>query len=122
MLPKLIRQRKNMSFRDQIRKGSTETLLLTLLADEPMYGYQISQELTRRSNGYFETKEGLLYPTLHRMQKEGLVDSEWRHPAGGRRRKYYALTALGREQLLKQRAEWKQFMREMQKIIITNNQ
>jgi DNA-binding PadR family transcriptional regulator len=109
-----------MSFRDQIRKGSTETLLLLLLTDEPMYGYQISQELDKRSNGYFEAKEGLLYPTLHRMQKEGLIDSEWRQAEGQRRRKYYTLTRLGREQLHDQRAEWQQFMVELQKLLVND--
>ncbi|MDJ0755099.1 MAG: helix-turn-helix transcriptional regulator [Ardenticatenaceae bacterium] len=109
-----------MSFRDQIRKGSTETLLLMLLRDEPMYGYQISQELARRSDGYFETKEGLLYPTLHRMQKEGLINSEWRQPDGSRRRKYYTLTRLGREQLKEQKEEWQLFMTQLQKLLETN--
>lgn len=109
-----------MSFRDQIRKGSTETLLLMLLADEPMYGYQINQELAQRSDGYFETKEGLLYPTLHRMQKEGLISSEWRQPDGSRRRKYYTLTRLGREQLKEQKEEWQLFMTQLQKLLETN--
>jgi len=76
-----------MPLRDQIRKGSSETLILSLLAQEPMYGYQITQELERRSGGYFDMKEGLLYPTLHRMEQEGLVESEWRTVAGRRRRK-----------------------------------
>ncbi len=106
-----------MSIRNQIRKGSTEILLLTLLVDEPMYGYQISQELAKRSDGYFDMKEGLLYPTLHRMQKDGLLSSEWRKAGAARRRKYYAITQLGQEQLTVQSTEWHLFMRKLQEMM-----
>jgi PadR family transcriptional regulator PadR len=106
-----------MSLRDQIRKGSTEILILSLLAAEPMYGYQISQELGKRSDGYFEMKEGLLYPTLHRMQKEGLLASEWRQSATSRRRKYYAITAKGQEMLGEQTAEWQTFIEQLQNLL-----
>jgi PadR family transcriptional regulator PadR len=99
-----------MPLRDQIRKGSTELLILSLLAEAPMYGYQISQEIQRRSDGYFDVKEGLLYPTLHRMQQEGYLTSEWRDVASARRRKYYVITAKGREVLSAQAAEWQAFI------------
>ena len=99
-----------MPLRDQIRKGSTEILILSLLAREPMYGYQISQELRRRSGGYFDLKEGLLYPTLHRMQQQRLVKSEWRQAGEARRRKYYAITDKGRQVLGEQSAEWRAFI------------
>lgn len=105
------------SFRDQIRKGSTEMLILVLLSTEPMYGYQISQELAQRSDGYFDIKEGLLYPTLHRMQKEGLLTSEWQQAHTGRRRKYYAITADGKHILGQQTAEWTQFIHQLQNLI-----
>lgn len=106
-----------MSIRDQMRKGSTEILLLAMLAKEPMYGYQISQELARRSNGYFDMKEGLLYPTLHRMQKEGLLTSEWQQAGTARRRKYYSITPAGRDILAERSEEWRQFMANLQAII-----
>lgn len=108
-----------MSFRDQIRKGSTELLILVLLSNEQMYGYQISQELAQRSAGYFDIKEGLLYPTLHRMQKEGLVTSSWRQAGEKRRRKYYEITAVGRETLASQQKEWEQFMGQLQSLLKT---
>ncbi len=88
-----------MSLQDQMRKGSTEILILSLLVEEPMYGYQLSQELKRRSGGYFAMKEGLLYPTLHRMTQDELVTSEWRPAGVARRRKYYAITDKGRQVL-----------------------
>jgi len=106
-----------MSLRDQIRKGSTELLILGLLAERPMYGYQISQELEQRSKGYFEMKEGLLYPTLHRMEKEGLVSSQWQAAGEARRRKYYALTEKGGKMLREQTAEWQNFIDVMQGMI-----
>ena len=101
------------SIRDQIRKGSTEILILRLLSEEAMYGYQIVQELKQRSRGYFEMKEGLLYPTLHRMQKEGLLASEWGSSDTGRRRKYYKITADGKQLLQEGSAEWETFMQQM---------
>jgi DNA-binding PadR family transcriptional regulator len=108
-----------MSLRDQIRKGSTEILILRLLAERPMYGYEISQELEQRSGGYFEMKEGLLYPTLHRMQKSDWLASEWQE-VEGRRRKYYTLTAAGREVLGEQAAEWNVFVDKLRAFLKTN--
>jgi len=99
-----------MSLQDQIRKGSSEILILSLLAEEPMYGYQISQELRQRSGGYFDMKEGLLYPTLHRMAQEGLLTSEWRQVGAARRRKYYTITEKGRRALRRQALEWRTFI------------
>jgi len=98
-----------MALRDQIRKGSSEIIILSLLAKEAMYGYQITAELEQRSDGYFIMKEGLLYPTLHRMENEGLVTSEWR-TVGGRRRKYYKVTEMGTQALSHHSAEWRTFM------------
>jgi DNA-binding PadR family transcriptional regulator len=92
-----------------MRKGSTEFLILSLLMERPMYGYEISQQLKLRSGGYFEMKEGLLYPALHRMRQNGLLSTEWR-VVGGRRRKYYSLTSLGKDALGEQAAEWKTFV------------
>ncbi len=107
-----------MSIRDQIRKGSTTLLILTVLADEPMYGYQISQELARRSDNYFEMKEGLLYPLLHRLQKEGLLKSEWQTATGARRRKYYTITPAGQQTLRDQTEEWELFMDKLQGLLV----
>ena len=81
-----------------LRKGSVEILLLTLLEEEPMYGYQLAKELRRRSRGYFEFKEGTLYPALHRMEKDGLLTSYWDVVEEGPSRKYYAETHWARVQ------------------------
>ena len=106
-----------MALYDQIRKGSTNTLILSLLSDEPMYGYQITQELQRRSEGYFQMKEGLLYPALHRMEQDGLLKSEWRRVDGSRRRKYYFITEEGRKVLARSVAEWMTFTEKLMGMI-----
>jgi DNA-binding PadR family transcriptional regulator len=98
-----------MKLRHQLRKGSTETLILTLLGEQPMYGYQIAQEMAARSEGYFEMKEGLLYPALHQMEQDGLVCGEWRPGQGERRRKYYLITDQGRRVLADSVVEWQDF-------------
>jgi PadR family transcriptional regulator PadR len=106
-----------MALYDQIRKGSTTALILSLLSEEPMYGYQITQELQRRSGGYFEMKEGLLYPALHQMEQDGLLKSEWRRVDGSRRRKYYIITDKGKKVLADSVAEWHTFIEQLLGII-----
>jgi PadR family transcriptional regulator, regulatory protein PadR len=105
-----------MSPRDQMRKGSTDFLILSLLVKRPMYGYEISQQLEEQSGGYFEMKEGLLYPTLHRMEEKGWLTTEWRQ-VDGRTRKYYTLTESGRKELSEQTAEWKTFLEKLYGIL-----
>jgi len=92
-----------------LRKGSVEILLLSLLEEEPMYGYQMAKELRRRSRGYFEFKEGTLYPALHRMEERGWLRAEWQVVEEGPSRKYYHLTASGRDELKRARQEWTTF-------------
>lgn len=102
-----------MKLRHQLRKGSTETLILTLLSEEPMYGYRIARELETRSEGYFQMKEGLLYPALHQMEEDGLVRGEWRSGQGARRRKYYHITKKGHRILADSVAEWQTFAAQL---------
>jgi DNA-binding PadR family transcriptional regulator len=108
-----------MAPKDQMRKGSTDFVILSLLAKRPMYGYEISQQLDQQRGGYFEMKEGLLYPTLHRMQEKGWLSTEWQ-VVDGRRRKYYALTPLGKEVLGEQAAEWKTFLEQLRALLGAN--
>ena len=100
-----------------LRRGSTQVLVLSLLAEEPMYGYQIAKELERRSEGYFDFKEGTLYPLLHRMEKEGLVRGEWQVVEKGPSRKYYAITPEGRKTLEESAAEWTTSSQQLLKIL-----
>lgn len=101
----------------QLRKGSTPLLLLSVLADEPMYGYQIMRELERRSEGYFSMTAALLYPALHQLELDGLLKSDWQDGQGKRKRKYYSITPKGRNALAASQAEWKKFIANMQKTL-----
>ena len=106
-----------MKINKELMKGSTSILILTLLKSEDMYGYQITQELKRRSDSTFEMKEGNLYPMLHALEKEGAVESYWYDTDDGRRRKYYKLTDTGKEMLESKQKEWNVFKKAMNSII-----
>ena len=99
-------------------KGNTETLLLSLLSGKPMYGYQIVKELEKRSNGYFQFKEGTLYPALHRLDKSSLVEGKWREEGTGLPRRYYQLTPKGRKVLEARLTEWRRFSRAVNSIMV----
>ena len=105
-----------MTLDDQLRKGSTTVLILALLEGESMYGYQISRELERRSQGYFTMKEGLLYPALHQIEENGLIAGEWK-TIDNRQRKYYRITPRGRKQLAQSAVEWRTFTSHLLKLI-----
>jgi len=90
-------------------KGSSNSLLLSLLDGKTMYGYQIVKELEARSQGYFKFKEGTLYPALHRLEKSGLISSKWELLANGRQRRNYNITAKGRATLAQEKTQWLDF-------------
>jgi DNA-binding PadR family transcriptional regulator len=104
---------------DQMRKGTTTVLILKLLVDEeqPLHGYAIIQRLEARSQGYFDFKEGLIYPTLHRMERDGLLESRWLGEPGTRRRKVYTVTEKGRRQLEVEMKRWQTFSRQMNQLL-----
>ena len=101
----------------ELIKGSSDSLLLCLLAQQPMYGYQIIKELENRSQGYFKFKEGTLYPALHRLEKVGLVVGRWQPLPNGRQRRYYHITNKGHATLARQTAEWRDFFTAMTLIL-----
>ena len=86
--------------------ASTKPLILAILARGEIYGYQIIQNVIDLSGGILEWSEGMLYPVLHRMEKENLIRSLWRISDNGRRRKYYRLTEQGRRELEKEKEQW----------------
>ena len=96
-------------YRRELLKGSTQTLLLSLLATESMYGYQLVKEIDQRSSGYFRFKEGTLYPALHRLERDGLLLGRWEASPSGQDRRYYHITALGRTRLTSMLEEWHLF-------------
>ncbi len=103
--------------RSDLLKGSSNSLLLCLLEQQPMYGYQIVKELAARSQGYFKFKEGTLYPALHRLEKSGLITGKWQMLPNGRRRRYYYITAKGHAKLALERTQWQDFLKALKLIL-----
>src|SRR5579864_5236926 len=98
-----------MDFDRELLKGSISLLLLKLLSERNMYGYEIIQEAARRSSDVFQFKEGTLYPALHHLHRRGYLHSEWRVGDNGRERKYYGLTPKGRKAAHVSRRNWTSF-------------
>ncbi len=96
--------------------GTVEMLLLEIVSRGPTYGYEIAQEVASRSRGYFELKEGSLYPALHRLERQKLLAASWKE-AAGRRRKYYRLTQAGEKALAKRKQEWTSFAQGVQGVL-----
>ncbi len=86
--------------------ASTEPLILSLLAKGESYGYALIQEVKRLSGEKIEWTDGMLYPVLHRMEREGWIESRWGQAENGRKRKYYALKTDGKKALKEQRRQW----------------
>lgn len=104
-------------YQKELLKGNTETLLLSLLSDESMHGYRIVKEIDRRSSGYFQFKEGTLYPALHRLEAAALIQGHWGEGSTGTARRYYTVTAKGQVVLAERLAEWRKFTRAVNLIM-----
>jgi PadR family transcriptional regulator PadR len=86
--------------------ASTKPMILSILSGGENYGYQIIQRVKQISGGKMDWTAGMLYPVLHRLEKEGLIRARWRLSEEGRRRKYYVITDRGREELESDIREW----------------
>jgi PadR family transcriptional regulator, regulatory protein PadR len=106
-----------MSARRELINSNIDSLLLCLMSGQPMYGYQVIKELKDRSQGYFNFKEGTLYPALHRLEKSGLIEGKWESLPSGQQRKYYYITEKGRASLAEKRSSWNEFLNAMNLII-----
>jgi PadR family transcriptional regulator, regulatory protein PadR len=101
----------------ELIKGSTSMILLSLLSENDMYGYEITEKVHEISEGFLSYKEGTLYPALKKLELNGLVESYWKHSSDGPRRKYYRITSMGKKALSEQRQEWNMFQRVMHRIV-----
>ncbi len=106
-----------MSYECELLKGNTDSLLLCLISPGRMYGYQIIKNLEQRSNGYFQFKEGTVYPALHRLEKAGLIRGEWQRLTGSQERRYYSITEKGKEALAHRLATWNDFTIAMNAVL-----
>ena len=98
----------------ELLKGSTYCLLLYIIKREPLYGYKIIKEIERRSNGYLKFKEGTIYPALHRLERDGLINGKWENVPGEQdkkqERRYYYITKKGVMALAKMMSQWRGFV------------
>jgi PadR family transcriptional regulator PadR len=91
-------------------RGNTDCLLLFLIMEEQYtYGYQLIKEIEKRTKGYFQFKEGTVYPTLHKLENEGLIQGEWQERPNGQQRRYYRITEKGKQALEEKMAAWQGF-------------
>ncbi|WP_353893012.1 PadR family transcriptional regulator [Proteinivorax hydrogeniformans] len=106
-----------MKIDKDLMKGSTKMLILNLLSTGDMYGYQMVKELEEKSDQTFTLKEGTMYPILHALESEGMVQSYWDVGESGRKRKYYNITDKGEKLLQEKKKEWEVYSRTVNKVI-----
>ena len=97
----------------ELKKGSAELIILSILESTPRHGYDISKLIESRSNGQLKFHIASLYPLLYRLEERGWLQGRWVEKAGQRRRRFYNLTADGRRVLASQRSTWKAFVEAM---------
>src|SRR5699024_5710287 len=104
-------------FKRELVKGSTSLLVLQLLSERDMYGYELVKEIELRSDNHLQMREGSLYPGLHKLAKQDYIEAYWREQEKGPARKYYRLTAAGAEVLEERTSEWLKYVQVMGKMI-----
>jgi transcriptional regulator len=97
----------------ELKKGSAELIILSIVEERARHGYEISKLIERRSEGQIRFHVASLYPLLYRLEERGWLHGRWVEKAGERRRRFYALTPDGRRVLARQRETWKAFVRAM---------
>jgi transcriptional regulator len=100
----------------ELKKGSAELLILSLVEARARHGYEISKLIESRSGGHLKFHIASLYPLLYRLEERGWIQGTWVEKAGERRRRFYKLTAMGRKVLAAQRETWKTFVRSVARI------
>jgi PadR family transcriptional regulator, regulatory protein PadR len=101
----------------ELKKGSAELLILSLVEGQPRHGYDIGSLIEQRSKGALRFNVASLYPLLYRLERRGWIQGRWVEKAGQRRRRYYRLTAEGKRVLAAQRDSWREFVEAINRII-----
>ncbi|MGH9467632.1 MAG: PadR family transcriptional regulator [Terriglobales bacterium] len=104
-------------FERELKKGSAELLLLSLLEQRPRHGYEIGKLIATRSRGALRFNVASLYPLLYRLERRGWIAGRWVEKAGQRRRRYYHLTPAGRRTLAAQRGAWEAFVAAIRHVV-----
>jgi transcriptional regulator len=103
----------------ELVQGTLDMLILKTLARGPMHGYGIALQIQQASDEVLRVEEGSLYPALHRLEIDGVIDSEWGQSANNRRAKFYRLTALGRKKLVKEATNWSRLAQAIARVMET---
>ena len=101
-------------------QGTLDLLVLKTLALQPMHGWGISQRIQQMSRDVLRVNQGSLYPSLHRLEQQGWISSQWGESENNRRAKYYKLTSAGRKQLAAERETWERFSEAIDLILQTS--
>jgi PadR family transcriptional regulator, regulatory protein PadR len=99
--------------RASIARGSTELVILGLLAEQPLYGFEISRRIEERTEGALRFELASLYPMLYDLERRALIKGRWQPSSTGRDRRYYSLTPKGKTELAPLRREWRSFFRAL---------
>jgi len=102
----------------ELKKGSAETLVLAVLEDGPLHGYELAREIDRRSAGRLVFHVATLYTTLYRMERSGVISGRWVEKPGQRRRRFYRLTRAGRARLVLARRHWQDFVSAIDGVVV----
>ncbi|HVG30113.1 MAG TPA: PadR family transcriptional regulator [Pyrinomonadaceae bacterium] len=105
----------------ELKKGSAELLILSLVEARARHGYEISKLIESRSGGTLKFNVASLYPLLYRLERRGWIQGRWVEKAGQRRRRYYKLTAEGKRVLAAQRSTWREFVEAVKRITEAEN-
>ena len=107
-----------MNFSPELVKGTVEPVILQLLSEQERYGYELLKIVNERTQNVFEWKEGTLYPCLHRLEGNGLIQSRWGEADSGRQRKYYRITRRGLAALTERKTEWTAFAKAVNALLM----
>lgn len=101
----------------ELLKGTLSLLILSLLCRKPMYGYEIAATVHQDTDGAFTWREGSLYPSLHKLEADGLIAGEWEEKETGRKRRYYHVTKKGRAALKEKVQSWMEICQGVNRIL-----
>lgn len=100
-----------------LKRSSASVLVLALLDEEPLHGYEIGKRIEARSDGHISFNAASLYPLLYRLEERGWITGHWQQKAGGRRRRFYRITAAGRRTLTGERGLWRAFVTALDGVV-----
>lgn len=106
-----------MRINKELLKGTTSLLILQLLNEGDKYGYEMTKELENRSENLFSLKEGTLYPILHALENEQLIEAYWEDTESMRKRKYYHITEQGKKELIEKKKEWQTYANGVKRVL-----